>query len=128
MRSAAATGRTAPPPARRICPTITKPYRTSVTLSRDLFLFLQLAYLWFEIWIVYQLQVIPLVAENGGNKDISAMHWSEPANSKKRVNWAGKVILWSIEEIAKNGIDDYIRASAIVNNWRSSHNFPLNTF
>lgn len=53
------------------------------------------------------------------------MQWVEPAYSKKKVNWAGKQILMPVTH---NTFNDYLSARAIVNNWRASHSFPLNTF
>lgn len=56
------------------------------------------------------------------------MAWAKPENSKRRVNDAGAFVAnfeWSEsdEDFAK-----YLKALEIVNNWRSAHNFPLNTF
>ncbi|QHO76388.1 hypothetical protein ACH79_31000 [Bradyrhizobium sp. CCBAU 051011] len=72
------------------------------------------------------------------------MEWAVPKHAKKRVNWAGKMLLaevppfdWSAAERGEEytGNDahhawaqDYFEALDIINNWRSSHNFPLNTF
>jgi Region found in RelA / SpoT proteins len=56
------------------------------------------------------------------------MAWARPEYSKRRVNDAGGLIAnyaWS-EDLDELG--QYLQALEIVNNWRSSHNFPLNTF
>jgi hypothetical protein len=61
--------------------------------------------------------------------------WTVPKFSKKRVNRAGQFILTP----PAGGIEyeseewhvwaaDYLGSLDIINNWRSSHNFPLNTF
>lgn len=52
------------------------------------------------------------------------MAWVEPKYKKSRVNWAGRMLLKqdSLSEA------DHAEMTAIINNWRSSHNFPLNTF
>jgi ppGpp synthetase/RelA/SpoT-type nucleotidyltranferase len=67
------------------------------------------------------------------------MHWTVPKYSKNKVNRAGEVILHpyppydNLENDRRfNAMSDdvlrYLEALSIVNNWRSSHNFPLNTF
>jgi ppGpp synthetase/RelA/SpoT-type nucleotidyltranferase len=67
------------------------------------------------------------------------MAWTVPGYSKKKVNWAGEMLVserphredepTEDEEIDYNEWDEkYWDALDIVNNWRSSHNFPLNTF
>lgn len=67
------------------------------------------------------------------------MAWAVPKFSKKRVNWAGKMLLvespaFTPDEYGRASdeyyawLSEYIEALDIVNNWRSSHNFPLNTF
>src|SRR5688572_15736715 len=52
-----------------------------------------------------------------------AMIYAHPLFSAEAVDAAGRVIagetLWT---------NEYEKARAIVNNWRSSHSFPLNTF
>lgn len=51
------------------------------------------------------------------------MEWTAPQYSTETVNLAGR------ELIAKIFWDsDYERILEVVNNWRASHNFPLNTF
>lgn len=55
----------------------------------------------------------------------SVMAWTTPLYSKSQVDAAGKVLATPLEEI-----DDYNEvenALGIINNWRSSHSFPLNT-
>ncbi|QWG19911.1 RelA/SpoT domain-containing protein [Bradyrhizobium sediminis] len=55
------------------------------------------------------------------------MVWATPEYPKRWVNDAGSVIA----DYSSGSFDDhlaYLDALDIVNNWRSSHNFPLNTF
>jgi hypothetical protein len=66
------------------------------------------------------------------------MEWAVPKHAKKRVNWAGKMLLVEIPGYYANDYQvseeylawtqEYLAALDIINNWRSSHNFPLNTF
>lgn len=66
------------------------------------------------------------------------MAWAVPKHAKKRVNWAGKTLLIEAPPYFTNDLEmsdeygawlqEYIAALDIINNWRSSHNFPLNTF
>lgn len=67
------------------------------------------------------------------------MSWAIPKHAKKRVNWAGKMLVTEPPETARDEygrgsdeyyawLQEYFEALDIVNNWRSSHNFPLNTF
>lgn len=66
------------------------------------------------------------------------MHWAVPGHKKKRVNWAGQMLLavpphynWdSVDENEEYDAwaQEYLAALDIIGNWRSSHNFPLNTF
>ena len=53
-----------------------------------------------------------------------AMAWAEPKYTKRKVNWAGEM-LSKQDDIS---LEDHLQMTAIINNWRSSHNFPLNTF
>lgn len=54
---------------------------------------------------------------------LSEMEWAVPQYSKQRVNGAGRALVspYSTE-------DELDEAVAIINNWRSSHSFPLNIF
>src|SRR6266536_5093371 len=58
------------------------------------------------------------------------MAWAEPKHTRTRVDGAGKKFTellgqdWRDEEQA----DDFEEALEIINNWRSSHSYPLNTF
>ena len=53
----------------------------------------------------------------------SAMEWAKPEFSKSQVNRAARVLL------DPNASEpDFERALTVVNNWRSSHYYPLNTF
>ncbi|WP_426433694.1 RelA/SpoT domain-containing protein [Bradyrhizobium genosp. P] len=72
------------------------------------------------------------------------MAWAVPKHAKKRVNWAGQILVVEPPEfVFVEGADDddlevnqdyyawsqeYYAALDIINNWRSSRNFPLNTF
>jgi hypothetical protein len=49
------------------------------------------------------------------------MAWSSPQYSRARVDWAGRVLIGR-----ESG--DQSNALQIINNWRGSHSFPLNTF
>lgn len=60
------------------------------------------------------------------------MAWAEPQFKIEELNKAGKMLVrsaredwqqWSADEWA-----EYERAMVIINNWRSSHGYPLNTF
>jgi len=50
------------------------------------------------------------------------MAWTEPAYSRERVNAAGKTYIDPSASVEDRGL-----ALAVINNWRSSHSFPLNT-
>jgi hypothetical protein len=60
------------------------------------------------------------------------MVWTVPKYSKNVVNRAGRKITDQppamTDEESDEWIADYFLALDVVNNWRSSHNFPLNTF
>jgi hypothetical protein len=66
------------------------------------------------------------------------MEWAVPKYAKKRVNWAGKMLLvesptyfdsnFNVTDDYQAWAQEYLAALDIINNWRSSHNFPLNTF
>lgn len=49
--------------------------------------------------------------------------WTTPDYSRDEVNKAGKVLI-----ILDVSVEDYLNALKKINNWRTSHNFPLNTF
>ena len=51
------------------------------------------------------------------------MAWVEPQHTKSRVNWAGRTLVGVVVSD-----DDRETALQIINNWRASHSFPLNTF
>ena len=51
------------------------------------------------------------------------MEWAVPKYSKNQVNEAGRTVIDPVGDIFK-----IFDAMEIVNNWRASHNFPLNTF
>lgn len=55
------------------------------------------------------------------------MPWARPEHSKRRVNDAGALVA-TYDLGADAGYPKYLESLDIVNNWRSAHNFPLNTF
>lgn len=59
----------------------------------------------------------------------SSMAWTRPKFSRERVNAAGKVLVaWaSTDEFDYDLFEEYQAALPVINNWRSSHGFPLNT-
>lgn len=61
-----------------------------------------------------------------------SMAWAEPKYSKEEVNAAGKMLVRSANEDWEAwGLDEwaeYHTAIGIINNWRGSHGYPLNTF
>lgn len=64
---------------------------------------------------------------------LPTMSWTVPANSKNKVNRAGQIVARDPSlDAGDEELDDwfvkYVEALDIINNWRSSHNFPLNTF
>ena len=54
------------------------------------------------------------------------MEWIQPEHERKDVNAAAKILLEAETEVM--AADEYQEALQIVNNWRYSHNYPLNTF
>ena len=52
------------------------------------------------------------------------MEWAKPRFSRKRVAAAGQVLIGATDG-SDMGIDNALK---VVNNFRSSHSFPLNTF
>jgi len=62
---------------------------------------------------------------------LDKMTWVIPQYTKRRVNWAGELLVRSDPETYPDFgsyWDHYFEALDFVNNWRSSHSFPLNTF
>ena len=53
----------------------------------------------------------------------SSMEWAKPEHSRSQVNRAGKVLVNPQADLLRKS-----EASEIINNWRTSHNYPLNTF
>lgn len=51
------------------------------------------------------------------------MAWAVPENSKSEVDRAGRILV-----TPESTFDQVQHALSVVNNWRSSHSFPLNTF
>ena len=75
----------------------------------------------------------PKLRRDGRDEEawLDEMAWTVPQFSKTKVNWAGEVLVQAnVEDYPdhKSYYDEYFRALDIVNNWRSSHSFPLNTF
>jgi ppGpp synthetase/RelA/SpoT-type nucleotidyltranferase len=52
------------------------------------------------------------------------MAWAKPEYSREKVNAAGNVLMGRPTRIKM----EFEEALIIINNWRASHNFPLNTF
>jgi hypothetical protein len=52
------------------------------------------------------------------------MAWAKPEHIRKDVNRAGQAIARS-ESI---NIEEYVRSLDVINNWRSAHSYPLNSF
>lgn len=48
-------------------------------------------------------------------------NFAQPLHSKRRVNWAGDILVLG----KRASIGDYIQALEIINNWRASHSRPL---
>lgn len=53
------------------------------------------------------------------------MRWTAPQFSRGQVDWAGDVLA---RDTDVQDWEEVERAFTIINNWRSAHNFPLNTF
>ena len=58
------------------------------------------------------------------------MAWARPEYSREEVNAAAKVLVATMNEIRypADNIDEYWQALAVINNFRGSHAYPLNTF
>jgi hypothetical protein len=62
------------------------------------------------------------------------MVWAEPQFTREQVNAAGRLVASPLHESSniRSWEDDewhkFDAALAVVNNWRSSHAYPLNTF
>src|SRR5690348_16910825 len=52
------------------------------------------------------------------------MAWVVPKYTKRKVNWAGDML----SNRDRMSVLEFMEMEAIINNWRSAHNFPLNTF
>jgi len=73
------------------------------------------------------LAVLPERAGNATDGGRYVMAWARPEHSKRRVNDAGALVAtWDLT--SESDFPKYLEALDIVNNWRSAHNFPLNTF
>lgn len=64
--------------------------------------------------------------------DWDAMAWAEPKHTKEAVNRAGKMLVRGMQEDfekwPQDVWDEYHNALSVLNNWRGSHAYPLNTF
>lgn len=72
----------------------------------------------------------PLIDGTGSFSDDASMEWAKPRYTREQVNSAARDIL---AYKPGDGYDfvrfnAYISALPVVNNWRTSHNYPLNTF
>ena len=60
------------------------------------------------------------------------MAWAQPTHSRVEVNKAASVVLRFLErdsdDYTEAEWDNYVGCFSIINNWRSSHAYPLNTF
>lgn len=58
------------------------------------------------------------------------MDWVRPLYSREQVNAAGReLVRWdALGEVSLDDVEQWTDAMGIVNNWRASHHFPLNTF
>lgn len=58
------------------------------------------------------------------------MVWAVPQNTIQEINAAGRVLVagYDMDELFSEKFDQWIRAYEILNNWRASHSYPLNTF
>jgi hypothetical protein len=54
---------------------------------------------------------------------VREMAWARPQYAREAVDWAGNVLIQK-----SSGLEDLDHALEIINNWRSSHAYPLNTF
>ncbi|MGH7091786.1 MAG: hypothetical protein ACREFQ_23090, partial [Stellaceae bacterium] len=72
-----------------------------------------------------------LVAEEEA-RALEQMPFVEPGYEREKINAAGKLIVrtWADDgsKWNDNEWDSYFDALRIVNNWRSAHGYPLNTF
>ena len=58
--------------------------------------------------------------------EIDSMEWATPKHSRNQVDWAGKILIRPFPPIIN--WEEWNRAYEIIDNWRSSHSYPLNTF
>ncbi|WP_310630673.1 RelA/SpoT domain-containing protein [Paraburkholderia sp.] len=59
------------------------------------------------------------------------MYWATPEHSREKVNAAGRILVRKWDEslqIPLEEFDAYLDSTAVMSNWRASHQFPLNTF
>ena len=59
------------------------------------------------------------------NRHIKAMTWTEPKYSRSQVNRAGQFLAEKADRSGAASPEEWDRALAIINNWRSSHGYPL---
>ncbi len=56
------------------------------------------------------------------------MAWAVPQYTKSQIDAAGQVLVEEVKDLATYDWGKYENALTVINNWRSSHSFPLNTF
>jgi hypothetical protein len=74
---------------------------------------------------------LPLAREGEEVAELLAwenMEWVRPKFRRSEVDWAGRTFAQGMSDPAEVGDDDWWRAMEIINNWRASHAYPLNTF
>jgi ppGpp synthetase/RelA/SpoT-type nucleotidyltranferase len=54
------------------------------------------------------------------------MEWAKPEFSRNQVDKAGVAIIKGVNP--GGDLEEYINAIGVINNWRSSHSYPLNSF
>lgn len=75
-----------------------------------------------------------LIAEPEDSGWVEDMAWAEPEYSRQRVNEAGQRLIepaYDGDDFAQNFMDrvrEFDEALVVINNWRASHHYPLNTF
>jgi hypothetical protein len=78
-------------------------------------------------------RILPPSSASGVNHSSpDAMAWAIPRYSREDINRAGKVLVRESKEATPPWSDErwaaWSAAIDVINNWRSSHGYPLNTF
>jgi hypothetical protein len=65
-----------------------------------------------------------------GRLESDDMAWARPEYRRGEVDWAGRRLAQLMHKTPWDDGDsaDWLRAITIINNWRSVHAYPLNTF